>query len=100
MAGMSRCLQKSTSRPWKASTCDVAELGGDLADQVDPLVDREQALLGLVDHHRDVTTSYSLEARAMMSRCPLVMGSNDPGQTARRTGGPSLSGPVIVRLRT
>src|SRR5690348_1087594 len=33
---------------------DVAVLGGDLADQVDPLVDLEQALLGLVDHDRDI----------------------------------------------
>ena len=33
----------------------------------------------------------------MMSRCPLVIGSNDPGQTARRTSDPSLSGPVIVQ---
>src|SRR5690606_40015913 len=29
-------------------------------------------------------SSYSRAARAMMSRWPLVMGSNDPGQTTRR----------------
>src|SRR5690606_22805106 len=33
---------------------DVAVLGGDPADQVDPLLDLEQPFLGLVDHHRDV----------------------------------------------
>src|SRR5882757_6130758 len=33
---------------------DVAQFGRDLLDQGDALVDREQALFGLVDHHRDV----------------------------------------------
>src|SRR5690606_29438284 len=43
---------------------DVAELRGDLADEVDPLVDREQALLGLVDHHRDVHDVVQLRGSA------------------------------------
>lgn len=43
---------------------DVAEVRGDLADQVDPLVDREQTLLGLVDHHRDVYDVVQLRGAA------------------------------------
>src|SRR5919112_4574686 len=31
------------------------------------------------------TSSKSVDARTMMSMCPLVTGSNDPGQAARRT---------------
>ena len=34
-----------------------------------------------------MTSSYRRLARSMMSRCPLVTGSNDPGHTQRRTGG-------------
>src|SRR5919107_1437598 len=31
------------------------------------------------------TSSNSVDARTMMSMCPLVTGSNDPGHAARRT---------------
>src|SRR3954447_3717471 len=49
------------------------------------------------------TSSKSVDARAMMSMCPLVTGSNDPAHGARRTGTPllllclSLPGGVTVR---
>src|SRR3954469_24625219 len=36
------------------------------------------------------TSSNSVDARTMMSMCPLVTGSNDPGHAARRTGTPLL----------
>ena len=36
-----------------------------------------------------ITSSNSIEAREMMSMCPLVTGSNDPGHAARRTAAPS-----------
>jgi hypothetical protein len=53
MAGMS-LLAEVDEQAVEGLDADVAVLGGDPADQVDPLVDLEQALLRLVDHHRDV----------------------------------------------
>ena len=47
-------------------------------------------LLDLLTPTATTTSSNSAEARVTMSMCPLVTGSNDPGQTARRTGYSSL----------
>lgn len=100
MAGISRCLQKSTRRPWKDSTSTLPKPA--VTSRISSIRSStvNSPCLDWLIITATCTTSYSFEARPMMSRCPLVMGSKDPGQTARRTVIPSLSGPVIVRLRT
>src|SRR5690606_28154758 len=84
MAGMSFCLQKSTSRPWNFCTLT---LGNSLVtvwrmSMRSSTVNR--LLFSMLMSTATTTSSYSRAARAMMSRWPLVMGSNDPGQTTRR----------------
>ena len=46
----------------------------------------KRRLLDLFTPTATTTSSKSCEALETMSRCPLVTGSNDPGQTALRTG--------------
>src|SRR5450432_1258853 len=46
-----------------------------------------------------VTSSYSFEALAMMSRCPLVTGSKEPGQTALCTREPPQPGANVSERR-
>ncbi len=78
---------------------DVAVLGGDLADQLDPLVDGEQALLRLIDHHHDVHDV--VEPGSAGDDVEVSIGD---GRITRTDGAAQLlaplSGPVIVRLRT
>src|SRR6185437_6761537 len=45
------------------------------------------------------TSSNSRDARPMMSRCPLVTGSNEPGQTARLTIGDRTKAILASRAR-
>ena len=82
---MPRSRQKSTSRPLKLSTttlghaavtsCSISMRSSTVNR---PAFDPLYATI-------TVTSSNSVAARPMMSRCPLVTGSNDPGQTALRT---------------
>src|SRR4249919_2412236 len=92
---MSRSAQNVVSSPVKPST----ETLGRPPTARRSMASRSSAVnsrcLDWLTPTATTTSSKSDAARSTMSRCPLVTGSNDPGQTARRTGpprGPSGTG--------
>src|SRR5262245_27240167 len=82
MAPIPRSRQKSTKRPSKLSKWTL----GNSAVTSASIASRSSTLNRLffdgLTTTATVTSSNSPEAAATMSRCPVVIGSNDPGQTA------------------
>src|SRR6476469_8750952 len=86
MAWMPRSAQNVVSSPSKPSTCTLGNSPQTSRSISIRASGVNRRFFDLLTPTATTTSSKSPEAREMMSRCPLVTGSKDPGQTARRTG--------------